>query len=157
MASYMHSATIFSNIFPSVFLRATSQQFPSNEQSFLFTFWSITIIIFLQYSSILLLKRQVVAVSIKSVVIASNAVLIALFRILSSPVTLPIGSFRIAFFIFFSKTTWLIFRSRGKFQLLMSCKSTQYISRKNLSVSIFIFSLLLFVYWPCSVQQSKGR
>ena len=37
-ASYMRSATIFSSIFPIVFLRATGQQLPSREQSFLFTF-----------------------------------------------------------------------------------------------------------------------
>ena len=46
MASYMRSATIFSNIFSSVFLRATSWQLPNSKQSFLFTFQSITIIVF---------------------------------------------------------------------------------------------------------------
>ena len=37
-ASYIRSTIIFSSIFPSVFLRATSQQLPSREQSFLFAF-----------------------------------------------------------------------------------------------------------------------
>ena len=157
MAFCIHSVTIFFSIFPSVFLRVTGQQLPSSEQSFLFTFQSITVIISLQHFSILFLRRQVVVVSTKSVVIAFNAALITLFRILSGPVTLLIGSFCIAFFIFFGKTIQLIFRGRGKSQLLMSCRSAWYIPRKNLSISIFVFSLLLFVYWPCSVQRSKSR
>ena len=68
----------------------------------------------LQHSNRLPLRRQVVAVLASSVAIASTAALIALFKILSSPVTLPIGSFRIASFISFNKTIWLIFKSRKK-------------------------------------------
>ena len=45
MASCIYSATIFSSILPSVFLRATGRQLPSKKQSFLFTFWRITVII----------------------------------------------------------------------------------------------------------------
>ena len=83
--------------------------------------------------------------------------LIALFKILFSLITLPIGSFYIASFISFSETIWLISKGKGKSQLLMSCRSTQYIPKKNLSISIFVFSLLLFVYQSCSIQQSTGR
>ena len=39
----------------------------------------------------------------------------------------------------------------------MSCRSAQYILRKNLSISIFIFSLLSFIYQSCYVQQSVGN
>ena len=38
IAFCMCSVTIFSNILPSVFLRATGRQLPNREQSFLFTF-----------------------------------------------------------------------------------------------------------------------
>ena len=70
----------------------------------------MTIIISLQYSSRLLLKRQVVAALASSIATAFNAALIALFKILSSPAALLIGSFHIAFFISFGETVWLIFR-----------------------------------------------
>ena len=123
IAFYMHFTTIFSNIFLSVFSRATSRQLFSKKQSFLFAFWSITIIISLQYSSILPLRRQVVRVFIKGIATAFNMALIILFKILSSPAALPVGSFYIVSFIFFSKTIQLIFKGRGKSQLLMSCRS----------------------------------
>ena len=58
----------------------------------------------LQYSSRLLLKRQVMAALASGIIIASNTALIALFRILSSPATLLIGSFYIASFISFGET-----------------------------------------------------
>ena len=45
---------------------------------------------------------------------AFNTALIALFKILSSPATLLIGSFRIASFISFSETIWLIFRGKER-------------------------------------------
>ena len=45
---------------------------------------------------------------VSSITIASAAALIALFRILSSPNTLPVGSFYIAFFICFTDIMWLI-------------------------------------------------
>ena len=70
----------------------------------------MTIIISLQHSGRLLLRRQVVAVLASSIAIAFTAVLIALFRILFSLTALLIGSFYIAFFIFFGETVWLIFR-----------------------------------------------
>ena len=74
----------------------------------------LTIIVSLQHSSRLPLRRQVVAVLASGIATASNAALIALFRILSGPATLLIGSFRIAFFISFSETIWLIFKGKGK-------------------------------------------
>ena len=43
-------------------------------------------------------------VLVSGVATASNIALIALFRILSSPATLLVGSFRIASFISFGKT-----------------------------------------------------
>jgi len=49
------------------------------------------------------------------IAIASNAALIALFRILSSLAALLVGSFYIASFISFGETIWLIFRGRGRF------------------------------------------
>ena len=52
---------------------------------------------------------------VNSVAIAFNTALIALFKILSSPATLLIGSFHIASFIFFSETVWLIFKSNKRF------------------------------------------
>ena len=58
--------------------------------------------------------RQVVAVFTKGIVIASNAALIALFRILSGPAAFLIGSFCIVSFISFSETLWLIFIGRGR-------------------------------------------
>ena len=61
------------------------------------------------------MRRQIVAVLASSIAIASNAVLIALFRILSSPATLLIESFRIASFISFSETIWLIFKGKERF------------------------------------------
>ena len=64
----------------------------------------MTIIVSLQYSGILLLRRQVIAVFTKGIVTASNIALIALFRILSGLAALLIGSFRIASFISFSET-----------------------------------------------------
>ena len=114
MASCMRSVTIFFSILSSVFSKATGQQLFNREQSFLFTFQRITIIISLQHSSRLFLRRQVVAALISSIATASNTALIALFRILSGPVTLLIGSFYIASFISFSETIWLIFKGRGK-------------------------------------------
>ena len=39
----------------------------------------------------------------------------------------------------------------------MFYKSAQPVLGKNLFTNIFIFSLLLFVYWSCSIQQSIGR
>ena len=114
-AFYMRFATIFSNILPSVFSRATGRQLPSREQSFLFAFWRMTIIISLQHSGRLPLRRQVVTALASSIAIASNAVLITLFRILSSLTALLIGSFCIVFFIFFSEIIWLIFKGRGRF------------------------------------------
>ena len=44
------------------------------------------------------------------VTMAFNTALIASFGILSSPATLLIGSFHIAFFISFGETVWLIFK-----------------------------------------------
>ena len=52
-----------------------------------------------------------VAALASSVATAFTAALIALFGILSSPAALLVGSFYIAFFISFSETVWLIFRS----------------------------------------------
>ena len=117
----------------------------------------MTVIISLQQFNILLLKRHVVAIFTKGIATASNTALIILFRILFSPITFLIENFYIASFISFSKTLWLIFINRGRSWLLISYKSTQYIPRKNLSISIFIFSLLLFVYWSCSVWRSVGK
>ena len=57
----------------------------------------MTVIVSLQHSGKLLLKRQVVVVLASSIATASNIALIALFRILSSPAALLIGSFCIAF------------------------------------------------------------
>ena len=114
-AFYMRFTTIFFSILPSVFLRATGRQLPSREQFFLFAFQRITIIVSLQYSNRLFLKRQVVAALVSGVAIAFNVVLIALFRILSSLAALLIGSFCITFFIFFSETVWLIFRGSKRF------------------------------------------
>ena len=54
-------------------------------------------------------------VLISSLATAFNAVLIILFKILSSPATLLIESFRIVSFISFSVTIWLIFKSKGRF------------------------------------------
>ena len=68
----------------------------------------------LQHSSRLFLRRQVVAVLTSSIATAFNAVLIALFRILFSLITLLVGSFCIIFFISFNKTVWLIFRGKRK-------------------------------------------
>ena len=45
---------------------------------------------------------------LNNVAIISAAALIALFRILSSPNTLPVGSFYIVFLIFFTDIMWLI-------------------------------------------------
>ena len=75
----------------------------------------MTVIISLQYSSRLLLRRQVVTVLISGIATAFNAALIALFKILFSPATLLIGSFHIASFISFSETIWLISKGRGRF------------------------------------------
>ena len=74
----------------------------------------MTIIVSLEYSGRLFLRRQVVAVLANSVATASNAVLIALFRIPSSPAALLIGSFRIVSFISFGVTIWLISRGKGR-------------------------------------------
>ena len=68
------------------------------------------IIISLQHSGRLFLKRQVVTVLTSSVAMAFTAALIALFKILSSPAALLVGSFHITSFISFSETVWLIFR-----------------------------------------------
>ena len=114
VASCMHSMTIFFKSFPSVFLRAISQQLFSKEQSFLFAFCRMIIVIILQYSSSLPLSRQVVIVLASGVVKAFNTALIALFKILFGPTTFPVGSFRIASFISFIITVWLIFRGIGQ-------------------------------------------
>ena len=58
----------------------------------------------LQYSGRLPLRRQVVAALASGVATASDAALIASFRILSSPAALLVGSFRIESFISFSIT-----------------------------------------------------
>ena len=50
----------------------------------------------------------------KGIGTASDIALIALFRILSSLAALLVGSFRIASFISFSKTVWLISKNRGR-------------------------------------------
>ena len=71
------------------------------------------IVVTLQHSGSLPLSRQVVAVLASSVVKASEAALIALFRILSRPTTFPVRSFRIASFISFIITVWLISRGIG--------------------------------------------
>ena len=71
------------------------------------------IVIILQYSSSLLLSRQVVAVLASSVIKASNTAVIALFKILFRPTAFPVGSFRIASFIFFIITVWLTFKGIG--------------------------------------------
>ena len=73
------------------------------------------IIISLQYSGRLFLRRQVVTVLTSSVAMAFNAALIALFKILFSLAALLIKSFRIVSFIFFSETVWLIFKSNRRF------------------------------------------
>ena len=39
----------------------------------------------------------------------------------------------------------------------MSYKSAQYAPKKNLSISIFVFSLLLFIYQSYSIQRSINR
>ena len=59
------------------------------------------VVVTLQHSGSLPLNRQVVAVLANSIVKASNAVLITLFRILSRPTTFLVGSFCIASFISF--------------------------------------------------------
>ena len=102
---------IFFSILPSVFLKAIGQQLPSREQSFLFTFWRMIVIVSLQHSNRLLLRRQIVAVLASSITTASTAALIALFRILFSLAALLIKSFHIVSFISFSETVWLIFKS----------------------------------------------
>ena len=114
MASYMRSTTIFSRSFSSVFLRAISQQLFSKEQSFLFAFCRMIVVVILQYFSSLPLSKQVIAVLASSVVKAFNIALIALFKILFRPTTFLVGSFCIASFIFFIVTVWLIFRSIGQ-------------------------------------------
>ena len=68
----------------------------------------------LQHFSRLPLKRQVVIALASSIATAFNAALIALFRILSGPVALLVGSFRIVSFISFSMTIWLISKSKGR-------------------------------------------
>ena len=52
---------------------------------------------------------------VNGIAIASNIALIALFKILSSPAALLVGSFRIASFISFSETVWLIFKNNRRF------------------------------------------
>ena len=94
---------------------------------------------------------------VSGITITSAAALIALFRILSSPNTLLIGSFYIASFIFFTDIMWLISIGGGRDWLLISYKSAWPAPGKNLSVNILIFSLLLFIYWSCSVRRSTGR
>ena len=124
MVSCIHSIIIFFSILPSVFSKVIGRQLPSREQSFLFAFQRTTIIISLQHSSRLPLRRQVVVALASSVATVFNTVLIALFRIPSSPTTLLIGSFHIVFFISFGVTIWLISKGKGRSQLLISCKST---------------------------------
>ena len=109
-ASYMHSTTIFSRSFLSVFLRAISWQFFSKEQSFLFAFYRMIIVVTLQYSSSLPLSRQVIVVLTNSVIKAFNAALITLFKILFRPTAFLIGIFCIASFIFFIVTVQFIFK-----------------------------------------------
>ena len=75
----------------------------------------MTVIVSLQYSNRLSLRRQVVAALASGVATASTAALIVLFRILSSPTTLLIKSFRIVSFISFNETVWLIFRGSRRF------------------------------------------
>ena len=130
MAFCIHSTTIFFRSFPSVFLKIINQQLSGKEQSFLFAFYRMIIVITLQYSSSLPLNRQVVVVLVNSIIKAFNTALIALFKILFRPTIFLVGSFCIASFIFFSETIQLIFKSKGKSQLLISCRSTQYIPRK---------------------------
>ena len=71
------------------------------------------IVVTLQHSNSLPSSRQVVAVLASGVVKASNAALIALFKILSRLTTFPVRSFCIVFFIFFIVTVWLIFKDIG--------------------------------------------
>ena len=59
------------------------------------------------------LSRQIVAVLASGIIKASNAVLIALFRILFRPTAFPVKSFCIVSFISFIITVWLIFRGIG--------------------------------------------
>ena len=68
------------------------------------------IVITLQHSSSLPLSRQVVVILASSVVKAFNTALITLFKILFRPTAFPVGSFCIAFFLFFIITVWLIFK-----------------------------------------------
>ena len=83
---------------------------------------------------------------VSGITITSTATLIALFRILSSPSTLPVGSFYIVSFISFTDIVWLILIKGGRDWLLVSCRSAWPMLKKNLSASILIFSLLLFIY-----------
>ena len=71
------------------------------------------IVVILQHSGSLPLSKQVVAVLASGIIKASNAALIALFKILSRPTAFLIGSFRIVSFISFIITVWLIFRGIG--------------------------------------------
>ena len=113
MASCICSITIFFRSFPSVFLKAISQQLSGKEQSFLFAFCRTIIVITLQHSGSLPLSKQVVVVLASGIIKAFNAALIALFKILFRPTTFLIKSFRIASFISFIITVWLIFRGIG--------------------------------------------
>ena len=62
------------------------------------------IVVILQHSGSLFLSRQVVVVLANGVIKAFNAALIALFKILSRPITFLIESFRIVSFISFIVT-----------------------------------------------------
>ena len=68
-------------------------------------------IVSLQHFGILPLLRHKVAALTSGIITVSDAVLIALFGILSGPAALFIGSFCITFF--FKETVWLIFSSGG--------------------------------------------
>jgi hypothetical protein len=104
------------------------------------------VVVALRHLSSLSLWRHTVAALVSGVAITSAAALIALFRILSSPGTLPVGSFYMASFISFTDIMWLISIEGGRDWLLVSCRSAWPAPGKNLSASILIFSLLLFVY-----------
>ena len=156
-AFYIYSITIFSKSFSRVFSKIISWQLFRKEQSFFFTLYKMTIVITLKYLHGSPLQRQVVIVLVNSISTTSTAALIILFRILSSPSALLVGSFYIVFFISFANTIQLISRGKGQDQLLISNRSTQPVSKKNLSTSIFILSLLLFIYQSYSIWQSIDK
>ena len=121
--SYMYSITIFFRSFFRVFFKVIGWQLSRREQSFFFTFYRITVVITLKYLGSLPLQRHAIAALVSGVTITSTAALIALFRILSSPGTLLVGSFYIASFISFTDIVWLISIEGGRDWLLVSCRS----------------------------------